>query len=385
MGEPCGFECRNMSLVVSNYGGTTPLSPAYTLHVLTSSGSSLRQASQNGFSDNYIRDVAAAEARSALSILLYELQEGLVVKLLLPTEPTTPAPPFSISASRRSSKSDNRISYLTVANPQDCWQESRPLLQRFKKLFNFGDVALSSECPVTSPDTVTHADEEYSPSLQASAYNTFHTAKLFPPSKYTEICGTQFNKNSCVVTVPKVCDGYDDESRVSDSLQPISPICNMEDVTSVQLLLIRIHLDAPLHSQSTLHGAETVENFSVVVTIDYAIKIQGNQETRTQETTNESSWSSTEGDKGDTHTFGCARIVSAPYSRQSNPLGSIPPLMPATASSIMEPLGAAITVSQYQQSTGLRPYDAVIQLDYEYLLTELMRIVSCALRRMSYS
>lgn len=116
-GQPYGYECAKFRLIVSNYNGATPLSPI--LHRVPSE--SILKFIPN-YSRNNLRDAAALEARSALSILLYELQEGLVVKLLLPTEPTTPAPPVSISASRRSSMSDNRSVTLAVTPHQDCWQ-----------------------------------------------------------------------------------------------------------------------------------------------------------------------------------------------------------------------------------------------------------------------
>lgn len=364
-----GFECKKVKLIVANNSEISPIPPSPSSTPFNTTGN-LSKLIPRRLCDtrSYLRDVIACDARTLLSTLLTELQEGLVVKLLLPTEPTTPAPPTSITASRRNSKTDNCAPLLTVTPQQDCWQESRPLLQRFKKLFSFGDGHLPSESPSKSPDTVIRGNDDFFSPSRSSSCNylayieseklNHDTNQAYPPN----------------IIIMSRTAAYDDESQASGSLQPISPICSCEDVTSVQLLLIRLHLDSHTFSETVSHRRDIIEHYTVAVTIDYAIKVQGGDYNKQKNPCTESPTGST---GGDSYTFGSARIISPPHqSKMEDELGS---KLPPTD----KQLTAAIALSSSERMVQSCTYEIEIQLDYEFLLTELMTVVSNKLRGMS--
>ena len=380
VGYAYGYECKKFQLNIINYSGSSPsLSTNLTAYSTTTDCLSKLIPRRLCDTRSYLRDVIASETRLLLSALLHELQEGLVVKLLLPTEPTTPAPPTSITVSRINSRTDNRALSLAatsqqVTSQQDCWQENRPLLQRFKNLFSFSDKSLTNEPQLKSPDSVACRNEDFLSSSRSLLGNNLVSAEEILSAKHSQIWPQIHDSNHLYpphIIIASNTGDYDDNSQCSDGLQPISPICSGEDVTSVQLLSIRIHLDSHTSSQTTLNKADMIEFFTAAVTIDYAIKVQGSVNGRQRDTNIESLVG---GD--DSYTFKKARILSLPCGSKSQHLPLKLMTMPLDA--IDQTLSAAVALS-----TLSRTYEVVVELDYEFLLAELMTIVSNTLRSMS--
>ena len=382
-GYAYGYECKKFQLNIINYTGTSPsLSTPSTAH--STSTDCLSKLIPRRLCDtrSYLRDVIASEARLLLSALLHELQEGLVVKLLLPTEPTTPALPTSISVSRINSRTDNRASFLAATSQQDCWQENRPLLQRFKNLFSFGDKSHTNEPQLKSPDSVAYGNDDFLSSSRTLLGNNLVTVEEILSVKHGQNLPQNHDLNHLYppnIVIASSAGDYDYDSQFSDGLQPISPICSGEDVTSVQLLLIRIHLDSHISSQTTSNKVDIIEYFTAAVTIDYAIKLQGSENGKQRDTGTcvESLISSVD---NDSYTFKNARIASLPCQSKSpqTPFKIMAMPLDKKLPSIDERLSAAIALS-----TQCSTYEVAVELDFEFLLAELMTIVSNTLRSMS--
>ena len=386
VGYAYGYECKKFQLNIINYSGSSPsLSTNLTPYSTTTDCLSKLIPRRLCDTRSYLRDVIASETRLLLSALLHELQEGLVVKLLLPTEPTTPAPPTSITVSRINSRTDNRALSLAatsqqVTPQQDCWQENRPLLQRFKNLFSFSEKSLTNEPQLKSPDSVAYRNEDFLYSSRSLVGNNLVSAEGILLAKHSQTWPQTHDLNHLYpphIIIASNTGDYDDDSQFSDGLQPISPICSGEDVTSVQLLSIRIHLDSHTSSQTSLNKADMIEFFTAAVTIDYAIKVQGSVNGR-QRDTNSCIESLIGGD--DSYTFKKARIISLPYGSKSQhiPLKLMTMPLDARLPSIDQTLSAAVALSILS-----RTYEVVVELDYEFLLAELMTVVSNTLRSMS--
>lgn len=140
------------------------------------------------------------------------VQEELVLKLLLPTEPSSPSPNNSFG--------ENRILIPFSSTKQNNCEESRPLLQGFKRLFNFSNPAL--DC-VQEPHS----------NVNSQNANPQREKVLFHPFS----CSIE-NDNQENFPLPRVIiDKGNDYNSIllMESLLPISPICGNEDITSVQL------------------------------------------------------------------------------------------------------------------------------------------------------
>lgn len=197
-------ECRRFYINVSNFTGTLP---------------ALRL---NG--NHY------TEARSNLQIILNELQEGLVLKLLLPTEPPSPSPMINnyslcdnwTTPDVKVLNGRNRAMIPLNSIQQFNGEEPRPLLQGFKRLFSFSNSALHRvDEPLLGSNSLQvypHQIDEvpnhpFSCRIENSSDNHCNQEDLPLPSV------TIFKRNEIFM----------------ETLLPISPICGPDDVTSVQL------------------------------------------------------------------------------------------------------------------------------------------------------
>lgn len=303
-----------------------------------------------------------SEARCKLFNLLEELQEGLVVKLLLPTEPTTPSLMSDVLGYRGISTGDCRVS-LESNVELDCWQETRPSLQRFKKLYMINESNYFYET-VKSPDSVAHLNVNiysHDQSLMNDCYNIPKNDQNYDQSTRSD---------ARYMTQPRVTvfsNMFNQDSFIGNSLQPISPICSREDVTSVQLLHLRVYLDP--HSkvnQQKVDINNDMKSCGISLVVEYAIKIPDSQRTKSN--------SQNFGDQEDeSFTFGSATITSVPY-------------LPRIDSFVEYPLTATFsTVSPLKFEMNSVKFDFLISLDYDFILSELMQIISFELRRIPLS
>lgn len=363
-----GYECRRIHIEVANYNGGKSISSPH------------ENLKPNQFTPSYesqtvkfLPNLVIAEARHALFNLLEELQEGLVVKLLLPTEPTTPSIMSDVLGLRGTSMSDCRLNLESIVEV-DCWQETRPLLQRFKNLYMCNEANQLYE-NIKSPDSVMHFSDTAN-SLDQSFINNFYgVTKIDLNYDLSTKFDARYIVQPRVAVFPHM---FDQDSNFGNSLQPISPICSREDVTSVQLLHLRVHLDPCLESNQRKLGFDT-KSCRISLHVDYAIKIPASQKVL----------SKCENDQGEeSFTLGTASIASVPYMPRTtllSPQSNFLPLM--TIDTFAEyPLTATITTTSLLESK-INPvkFDFLISLDYEFILSELMQLISMELRKIPVS
>ena len=369
MSDTCkseGYDCQKIKIQITNFNtGADTNSANYTVF------KSVNRSSVNV----PLSDTVISDARKELCYLLEELQEGLVVKLLLPTEPTTPTAmndfastldhvkydytmkPFSTSASTSTSTS--------LFQQGNLGPENRPLLQRFKKLFNYTDLAGYTD--QNSPDTVTHITDVCSPVLkERTDSRDIHTYNLM------DTFDVQYS-------LPQVIIGpyaFDDYTVGGVNLQPISPICSREDVTSVQLLNLRILLDPqtdpPLRFPAKSDASS--ETFGITLMVDYAIRMQENEISKFH-------CDNACGDKNYSHLFGSVKIASMTHLLER----SFDEVLRVDCSDISTDQTLSATITEIAMEIGVShaKYELIIQLDFDYILNKLMQTVGAALRKIS--
>jgi hypothetical protein len=313
---PYQYECNKFDLHITNCSDVSPLSP---LHKALQLASTLTQTK---FSINSIdlSDVFI-QAKETLSMLFNELQEGLVTKLLLPTEPVSPASP--IKPLMEANRGDSRMIFLLnrASKEQDCWHDSKLVPQCCKPVTSFDNSMPCNGSYDESPNTVVCSHE---PQLYSSYSNL--------PS--------YFPRNTTMMH--------------DNNLQPISPICGNEDVTSVHLRRIQVYIEPPL--QKFLEEKSFTGCFPLIVIVDYAIKIQ-----------NKTSASNSSKDiPEDFFNVGSAKI-SCPSSVH------MPQLSPKV-------LMGEIILTSSSKTAVIKTFEIIATLDYDFIITELMRVISLHLR-----
>ena len=299
-----------------------------------------------------------SEARFKLLNLLEELQEGLVVKLLLPTEPTTPSLMSDTLNYRGTSIIDCRLN-LEANVEVDCWQETRPLMQRLKKLHMFNESNHFYDT-VKSPDSVAHFNDNMCYLDQSLINNCYCVPKSDQNYDLPARIDARYIPQPRVTVFPNI---FEQDSFISNSLQPISPICSREDVTSVQLLHLRVFIDP--HTKSSpqrLDISNNIKSSGISLVIEYAIKIPDSQMTKP----NSQNFCNQE---DESFTFGSATITSVPYLPRIDAFAEFP--LTATIS----------TTSRWRFEMNPVKFDLLLFLDYDFILSELMQIISIELRK----
>lgn len=353
-------ECRRLQIVVSNCASISTLGASKYLpfdHMTTTSRS-----------DSLIFD-----AQNELSIFLEELQEGLVVKLLLPTEPTTPTPHLDIFTSRDSCKQNNRF----FVRQEECMQETQPILQRFKNLLAYAEPSHYQD-QINSPDTVAYTnDQVYSPIYPSTSTYCYPDGASIPRKVYRyDVVARNSYFEPFQLAFPFLSNFP--ESQFGDNLQPISPICTRDDVTSVQLLSIRMclsPLSLPSNSHEKIFGLEETEYYPVTLIVDYAINLKGDHDFQMMNAVTQPIATSDTNCEENPYIFGSATITSTSYSDTLSlqlPPRVIEPLLERT-------LSASIVVLRSELGKVLRKCEVAINLDYEYILTELIKVIRSAL------
>lgn len=195
--EPYACECCGFHISVNNFTGTLP---SFLL--------------LNGHHFN--------EARSTLQILLHQLQEELVLKLLLPTEPPTPSPMTSFNG-----LGEIRSFIPFNSTKQHNCDESRPLLEGFKRLFNFNNSALDG---VQEPHSKSNSQNVHPIQIDEVSFHPFSCS--IENSRIS-----QDNQENSPLPRVMIDRRNDYDSVISmESLLPMSPIGDgIDDLTSVQL------------------------------------------------------------------------------------------------------------------------------------------------------
>lgn len=322
-------------------------------------------------------DTVINEARKELCYLLEELQEGLVVKLLLPTEPTTPTAVTEFASSLDHVKYEHTMKPCSTSTSTststsffqgNIGHENRPLLERFKKLFNYSDLAGHTD-QLNSPDTVTHINDVCSPVLKERTERT--DSRDVHAYNVMDTFDVQYS-------LPQVIIGpylFDDDIG-GINLQPISPICSREDVTSVQLLNLRILLDPqtdPPHFPFKSDASS--ETFGISLMVDYAIKMQENENSKY------TCDSSVGDDKNYSHLFGSVKVASMTHL----PEHSYDDVLHVNCSDSSADQTLSATITEIAMEIGVlhARYELIIQLDFDYILNKLMQTVGAALRKIS--
>lgn len=148
-----------------------------------------------------------------------------MLKLLLPTEPSSPSPNNSFG--------ENRIFFPYSCTKQSHCEDSRPLLQGFKRLFNFSNPALDG---VQEPHPNVNRQNIH-PQIEKVSFHPFS-------------CSIE-NDNQENLSLPSVIiDKRNDYNSIllMESLLPISPICGNEDITSVQLDRLQVAIGCIFNS-----------------------------------------------------------------------------------------------------------------------------------------
>ena len=357
-------DCRRLRIVVSNCASLSMLGESqylpFDLTTTTSRSNSL-----------------IFDAQNELSIFLEELQEGLVVKLLLPTEPTTPASPLDIFTSRESYRQNNR-DFVGAMRQEECMQETKPILQRFKNLLAYAEPSHYQD-QINSPDTVAYTnDQAYSP-INPSTSTLFYPDGVSIPKKVSRYDARNSNFEPFQLAFPFL--SYFPESQFGDNLQPISPICTREDVTSVQLLSIRMCLNPlflPSISHEKIFGSEETEYYPVSLIVDYAINLKGGHDYQIMNAAAQPIATSVTNCEENPYIFGSATITLTSYSDTLSlqlPPRVIGPLLQKT-------LSASKILLRSEQGKVLRKCEVAINLDYEYILTELVKVIRSALNNL---
>jgi hypothetical protein len=350
-----GCRCQRIQIEVSNFNGGSSMPQ----EIFKPNDVSLPTEVETHV---FLPNAVISEARHELLNLLEELQEGLVVKLLLPTEPTTPSMLSDMLVYKGSSIGDCRVNF--EANVEvDCWQETRPLLQRFKKLYVLNESNHFYET-IKSPDSVANFDDSiYSPE-QSSINNRYCIPKSDQNYDLSTRIDTRYIPNPRVALFPSI---FDQDPFIGNSLQPISPICSREDVTSVQLLHIRVFLDPHLKMNQRnfdTNSDSDMKSCGISLNIEYAIKIPDSQKTKpiSQNFCEQ---------EDESLTFGSVAITSVPYLPRIDAEYPLTATISTTSSKI----------SRFKFEMNPVNFDFSIFLDYDFILSELMRIISIELRR----
>ena len=353
-------ECRSLQIVVSNCTSVSSLGAPQHLH--SDPMTSITRS-----------DLLILDAQNELSLFLEELQDGLVVKLLLPTEPTTPTPFVDTFTSKEIWKTNNQF-FLGATRQEDCPQETQPILQRFKNLLAYTAPSYYDD-PINSPDTVAYTSD-YSPTYPSTSAFFFPEGVSIPKKhyRYEAVALKPFGQfqqaSSCNFNI------Y--ESQSGEKLQPISPICSREDVTSVQLLSVRMcinPLSPPLSGHEEMFDSEKTEYYPVTLVVDYAINLKGGQDYQILNDATQSMSTSVANDEDNCYIFGTATIKSASYSDTSTVLSPLSVTRPHLEETIL----ASIVVLRSELGMVLRKCEVAINLDYEYILTELVKVIRDAL------
>ena len=317
-------------------------------------------------------ELLIVDAQVELSLFLEELQEGLVVKLLLPTEPTTPTPPpLDIFTSTEICEPNNRF-FLGAIRQKECSPEAQPILQRFKNLLAYTEPSYYGDL-INSPDTVAYTnDQTYSPTYPSTSSFFFSEGVSIPKKlyRYDAVAIKPFQTFQQAF----IFNNNFNDSQFGENLQPISPICSREDVTSVQLLAIRMGL-TPLSISSFDHessfGSKRTEYYPVTLVVDYAINLRCSQDYQILNAATQSMATSAANGGDDTYIFGSATITSASYPDK--------PTLSVTTPLLEKSLSASIVVLRSELGIVLRKCEVSINLDYEYILTELVKVIRGAL------
>ena len=359
-------ECRRLQIIVSNCASISTLGASEYLpfDLMTTTSRS----------DSLIFD-----AQNELSIFLEELQEGLVVKLLLPTEPTTPTAHLDIFTSRESCKQNNRF-FVGAMRQEECMQETQPILQRFKNLLAYAEPSHYQD-QINSPDTVAYTnDQVYSPIYPSTSTYCYPDGVSIPKKVYRyDVVARNSYFEPFQLAFPFLSNFPD--SQFGDNLQPISPICTRDDVTSVQLLSIRMclsPLSLPSNSHEKIFGSEETEYYPVTLIVDYAINLKGGHDYQMMNAVTQPIATSVTNCEENPYIFGSATITSTSYSDTLSlqlPPRVIEPLLERT-------LSASIVILRSELGKVLRKCEVAINLDYEYILTELVKVIRSALNNL---
>jgi hypothetical protein len=346
-----GYRCQRIQIEVCNFNGGSSM----PREIIKPSEFFL---STEVDTHEFLPIAVISEARHELFNLLEELQEGLVVKLLLPTEPTTPSLMSDMLGNRGTSTGDCRVNF--EANLElDCWQETRPLQQRVKKLYMFNESNHFYEA-IKSPDSVAHFDDSLYSLEQSSINNRYCIPKSDQNYDLSTRIDARYTPHPRVAVFPNT---FDQDSLIGNSLQPISPICSREDVTSVQLLHLRVYLDPHLEiNQKSFDTNTGTKSCGISLVIEYGIKTPDSQKTKPG--------SQNYCDQEDeSFTFGSVAIKSVPYLPRIDGY-------PLTAT-----ISTSSNISRLKFEINPVNFNFSIFLDYDFILSELMRIISFELRR----
>jgi hypothetical protein len=350
-----GYRCQRIQIEVSNFNGGCSMPQ----EILKPNDVSLPTEVETQV---FLPNAVISEARHELFNLLEELQEGLVVKLLLPTEPTTPSMLSDMLGYKGTSTGDCRVNF--EANVEvDCWQETRPLLQRFKKLYMLNESNHFYET-IKSPDSVANFND----SIYSLEQSSINNRCCIPKSDQNFDLSTRIDTRH--IPHPRVAlfsSIFDQDPFIANSLQPISPICSREDVTSVQLLHIIVYLDPHLKMNQRnfdTNSDSDMKSCGISLIIEYAIKTPDSQKTKpiSQNFCEQ---------EDESLTFGSVAVTSVPY------LPRIDAEYPLTATIST----SSSKISRFKFEKNPVNFDFSIFLDYDFILSELMRIISIELRR----
>jgi hypothetical protein len=147
---------------------------------------------------------------------------------------------------------------------------------------------------------------------------------------------------------------------------------------SIRMCLSPLSLSLPSSSHEKIFGSEETEYYPVTLIVDYAINLEGDHDYQMMNAATQPIATNVTNCEENPYIFGSATITSTSYSDTLSLQ-----LLPRDIEPLLErTLSASIVVLRSELGKVLRKCEVAINLDYEYILTELVKVIRSALNNL---